>query len=76
MVTVTELRRHLGHWRERVRYEPVTATSHGRESLMLLSAEEYRRLKRLLDREPLHPWEQAEVDLAALREAHAPDEVL
>ena len=72
-VAATELQRRLSHWRERARYEPVVVTRHGRESLVLLAAEEYRRLKRL-DREPLYPWELGEADLAALREAHAPDE--
>lgn len=72
-VTAAEFRRHLGRWRERARHEPVIVTRHGRESLVLLPAEEYRRLKRL-DREPLYPWELAEADLAALREARGPDE--
>ena len=53
--------------------EPVTITSHGRERLVLLSAEEYRRLK-ANDRVALHPWELNDDDLAVLAVAEPPDE--
>ena len=53
--------------------EPVTITSHGRERLVLLSADEYRRLKEK-DREPLYPWELADADLKALEVAEPPAE--
>ncbi len=72
-ITSAAFQRGFGRYREVAQREPVVITSHGRESLVLLSAEEYRRLKRL-DREPLHPWELDEADLAALREASAPEE--
>ena len=72
-VTSADFQRGFGRYREVAQREPVVITSHGRDSLVLLSAEEYRRLKRL-DREPLYPWELAEADLAALREASTPDE--
>ena len=51
-ITSADFQRGFGRWREVAQREPVVITSHGRESLVLLSAEEYRRLKRL-DREPL-----------------------
>lgn len=51
--------------------EPVTITSHGRERLVLLSAEEYRRLKRN-DRAALYPWELGESDLRALETSEPP----
>ena len=72
-VTSADFQRGFGRYREVAQREPVVITSHGRDSLVLLSAEEYRRLKRL-DREPLYPWELDEADVTALREAHAPDE--
>lgn len=72
-ITSADFQRGFGRYREVAQREPVVITSHGRESLVLLSAEEYRRLKRF-DREPLYPWELAEADLAELREARAPDE--
>jgi len=51
--------------------EPVTITSHGRERLVLLSAEEYHRLRRR-DRAALYPWELSEDDLRALEAAEPP----
>lgn len=51
--------------------EPVTITSHGRERLVLLSADEYRRLKRN-DRAALYPWELGENDLRALEVSEPP----
>ncbi len=53
--------------------EPVSITSHGRERLVLLSADEYRRLKQN-DRAALYPWELAESDLRALAHSEAPPE--
>ena len=53
--------------------EPVSITSHGRERLVLLSAEEYRRLKSN-DRVALYPWELDEDDLRALEAAQPPAE--
>ena len=71
-VTSAGFQRGFGRYREVAQREPVVITSDSRESLVLLSAEEYRRLKRL-DREPLHPLALREVDLPARREARAPD---
>jgi PHD/YefM family antitoxin component YafN of YafNO toxin-antitoxin module len=53
--------------------EPVRITSHGRDSLVLLSAEEYRRLKQL-DRRAFYPWELGEEALDALNAAEPPAE--
>lgn len=51
--------------------EPVSITNHGREHLVLLSAEEYRRLKQY-DRAALYPWELDDAALSALAVAEAP----
>jgi prevent-host-death family protein len=51
--------------------EPVSITSHGRERLVLLSADEYRRLKRN-DRAALYPWELDDADIRALEGSEAP----
>lgn len=48
--------------------EPVSITTHGRERLVLLSADEYRRLK-ARDGVALHPWELSDSDLEALEVA-------
>lgn len=51
--------------------EPVSITSHGRERLVLLSADEYRRLKQQ-DRAALYPWELEDDALRALAVAEPP----
>ena len=53
--------------------EAVSITSHGRERLVLLSADEYRRLKQN-DRTALYPRELADDDLRALSASDAPSE--
>jgi prevent-host-death family protein len=53
--------------------QPVSITTHGRERLVLLSADEYRRLKRQ-DREVLYPWELEDEALSALAMAEPPAE--
>jgi prevent-host-death family protein len=59
MVTITaaELQNHFGKWRERAQREPVSITHHGRETLVVLSVEEYQRLKALDTRQAYYPHE-------------------
>ncbi len=56
MVTVTaaELQKQFGRYRETAIKEPVSITHHGRESLVMLSAEEYKRLKALDTRQAFY----------------------
>jgi len=56
LATSAELQKSFGRYRETALREPVVITHHGRESLVLLSVEEYRRLQRQ-DRRTLHPAE-------------------
>jgi prevent-host-death family protein len=72
-ITSAEFQKSFGRYREVAQREPVTITNHGRESLVLVSAEEYRRLKRL-DRRALYPWELDEQSLEALEKAEPPAE--
>ena len=72
-VTSAEFQKAFGRYREEALSGPVTITHHGRESLVLLSAGEYRRLKQR-DREALHVWELSTDDLAAIAAAEAPAE--
>ena len=44
-ITSTELRGKIGVYVEKALAEPVSITRHGRQALVLLSAEEYRTLK-------------------------------
>lgn len=48
-------------------------TSHGRDDVVLLSAEEYQRL-RSLDRQALHVSELSDEELAALESVEIPAE--
>ena len=74
MVTVTaaELQRQFGRYRDLALKEPVSITHHGRESLVVLSADEYRRLKSLDDRQALYAWELPDDVAQALSEAEPP----
>jgi prevent-host-death family protein len=79
LVTSAELQKAFGRYREKALKGPVVITNHGRESLVLLSADEYRRLKSQ-DRRALYPWEMSERDVEGLlasdvaREAEAFDD--
>lgn len=44
--TAQEFHRHIGRYQDLALREPVEISRHGRSHLVLLSAEEYRRLKR------------------------------
>ncbi|MCW2308981.1 type II toxin-antitoxin system Phd/YefM family antitoxin [Rhodobium gokarnense] len=72
-VSSTELIRKFGRYRDIARREPVTIVNHGRESLVLLSSEEYQRLKRR-DREVLRLQDMDEGFLEALEKAEVPAE--
>lgn len=45
--TAAEFQKQFGKYRDLALSEPVTVTHHGRESLVIISADEYRRLKSL-----------------------------
>lgn len=60
-----EFRRQFGRLRTVARREAVIVTSHGRDNVVLLSAEEYQRL-RSLDRRAIHLSELTDEELAAL----------
>ena len=64
-VTSAELQESFGRYREVALREPIVVTDDGRESLVLLSAEEYRRLKRQ-DRRALHPRELGREEIVNL----------
>jgi prevent-host-death family protein len=72
MVTVgaTTLVRHFGEYQDVALREPVAITSNGRERLILLSADEYKRLKRQ-DRRILSRAEFTAAELEGLKTAPA-----
>jgi prevent-host-death family protein len=72
-ITAAELQKQFGRYREVAIREPVSITHHGRESLVMLSADEYRRLKALDSRNAVRPWELPD-DLALAIETATPPE--
>ena len=76
MVTITaaELQRQFGRYRDLALKEPVSVTHHGRESLVMLSAEEYRRLKSYDERQALYAWELPDDVVEALDNVEIPED--
>jgi prevent-host-death family protein len=73
IVTAGDFQRNLGQYQDRALVEPVIITRNGRERTVLISADEYRRLKRR-DREVLALDDFTDKDIAALEKARAPSE--
>ena len=72
-VSSADFQRNLGQIQDRALIEPVMVTRNGRERLVLLSADEYRRLKQL-DREALAASDLSDDALAMIRAAEVPKE--
>lgn len=74
MVTVTaaDLQKQFGRYRDIAQREPVSVTHHGRESLVVLSADEYKRLKSLDQRRALFAWELSDQEDEALGAVEVP----
>jgi PHD/YefM family antitoxin component YafN of YafNO toxin-antitoxin module len=72
-VTSTQFIQTPGAYQDLAQREPVVITRHNREHTVLLSAEEYRRLKRR-DRQVFRVGELTEADIAAIAAAKAPAE--
>jgi prevent-host-death family protein len=70
-VTAGEFQRKIGHYQDRALVEPVMVTRNGRERLVLLAAEEFKRLRRL-DREALPVTALSDSHLAAIAAAEVP----
>ena len=70
-VTAADLQKHFGRYREKALKEPVSVTHHGRDSLVIMSAEEFARLKSLDTRQALYPWELPD-DLARALDMSVP----
>lgn len=67
-VSAVEFQKNIGRYSDIALTQPVTVTRHGRERTVMVSAEEYHRLKRR-DREVLGLDDFTDADLAALRAA-------
>lgn len=71
-VPAGEFQRNIGRYQDRALVEPVAVTRNGRERTVLISIEEYQRLKRR-DRQVLTLSDFTEADIAALETIRAPE---
>lgn len=67
-VTTVEFIKSYGTLADRALIEPVTITKNGRDRLVLLSTEEYERLRRR-DRRVIHPEDLTNAELAQVAAA-------
>lgn len=72
-VTASEFQQAFGALSDKARHEPVVITKHGRNSLVVMAAEEWERLKRR-DRRVGLTTELPEEWVEAVRRAEVPDE--
>ena len=68
-----EVARNFGRYKELAQRGAVAVTSHGRDSVVILSATEYARLKALDDRVALYAHELPDEFAKALDQAVAPE---
>jgi prevent-host-death family protein len=71
-VSAAEFQRNIGRYQDVALTQAVAVTRNGRERTVLISVEEYERLKRR-DRQVLRPEDFTEKDLAALEQTRAPE---
>ena len=72
-VPAAEFQRNIGRYQDVALRQPVSVTRNGRERTVLISAEEYARLKRR-DRQVMSLADFSADDLAALESARPPAE--
>ena len=71
-VSAGEFQRHIGHYQDIALTQAVAVTVNGRERTVVISADEYHRLKRR-DRQVLSLADFTEEDIAELEAARAPE---
>jgi PHD/YefM family antitoxin component YafN of YafNO toxin-antitoxin module len=71
-VSAAEFRRDIGRYQDIALVQPVAVTRNGRECTVMISIEEYHRLKRR-DRQVLELEDFTDADLAALEQTRAPE---
>jgi prevent-host-death family protein len=72
-VSAAELLKDFEALEDKALEEPVEIVREGRPSVVLISAEEYARLRRL-DRQAIWAWELTDEEIEALRKAEVPPE--
>jgi PHD/YefM family antitoxin component YafN of YafNO toxin-antitoxin module len=71
-VSAAEFQRNIGRYQDLALVQPVAVTRNGRERTVMISVEEYHRLKRR-DRQVLGLEDFTEADLETLEQTRAPD---
>ncbi len=71
-VPAGEFQRNIGRYQDMALTQPIAVTRNGRERTVLISADEYQRLKRR-DRQVLTLSDFTEADIAALEATRAPE---
>ncbi len=71
-VSAAEFQRNIGRYQDIALVQPVAVTRNGRERTVMISVEEYHRLKRR-DRQVLGLEDFTDADVAALEDTRAPD---
>lgn len=69
----TDVQRRFAFWKRKALQRPVMVRNHGQDEIVMLSAEEYARLKRR-DREVLRAEDFSDEDLKAIAAAKVPAE--
>ena len=72
-VPAEKVAKNFGQFQDAALSEPVIVTKYGRESVVIIKAAEYHRLKKR-DREVLRPQDLSDADIAAIRSAAPPAE--
>lgn len=72
-ITSREFQRNFGRFQDEALKSPLSITRHGRDRLVILSVDEYERLKRR-DRQALAVEELSEAEIEAIRDAEPPAE--
>ena len=70
-VSSADFQRNIGRYQDLALREPVTITRNGRARTVMISTEEYERLRRR-DRQALLPEEISDAELEAVLKAEAP----
>ncbi|MFM7623097.1 MAG: type II toxin-antitoxin system Phd/YefM family antitoxin, partial [Alphaproteobacteria bacterium] len=73
MISSSELQKHLGLYQDKALREPIAVTRNGRERIVILSVEEYQRLKKQ-DTRALPVEMLSDDDLKAIEASEVPDE--
>jgi prevent-host-death family protein len=71
IVNASDFQKRVGEFSDIARREPVTVTRHGRPSVVLLSAEDYARLKQIEERatKAIKIWELPQETIRAMQAA-------